>query len=145
VSGPGLANIYRFLREYRGTPEPKWLTDRIGGGDPSPVVTTTALAHEDPICDEALTMFASIYGAVAGSVALTALATGGVFLGGGIAPKILPRLRDGAFVKSFAHKGRFSDTMRRIPVHVVLAPHVALLGAAACVRESGARASHSGG
>ena len=134
VSGPGLANIYRFLRQYRDVPEPKWLTDRIAGGDPSPVVTTAALAHEDPICDEALTLFASIYGAAAGSVALTALATGGVYLGGGIAPKILPRLRDGAFIKSFTHKGRFSDTMRRIPVQVVLAPHVALLGAASCVR-----------
>ena len=135
VSGPGLANIYRFLRLYRGTPEPRWLTERIGGGDPSPVITTAALAHEDPICDEALTMFASIYGAAAGSVALTALATGGVFIGGGIAPKILPRLRDGTFVASFARKGRFSDTLRRIPIQVVLAPHVALLGAAACVRE----------
>ena len=134
VSGPGLANIYRFLRQYRDVPEPKWLTDRIAGGDPSPVVTTAALAHEDPICDEALTMFASIYGAAAGSVALTAHAPGGVYLCGGIAPKILPRLRDGAFIKSFTHKGRFSDTMRRIPVQVVLAPHVALLGAASCVR-----------
>ena len=135
VSGPGLANIYRFLRLYRGMPEPRWLTERIGGGDPSPVITTVALAHEEPICDEALTMFASIYGAVAGSVALTALATGGVFIGGGIAPKILPRLRDGTFLESFANKGRFSATMRRIPVQVVLAPHVALLGAASCVRE----------
>jgi len=135
LSGPGLANIYRFLRAYHGTPEPRWLTERIGGGDPSPVITTAALAHEDPICDEALTTFASIYGAAAGSVALTALATGGVFIGGGIAPKILPRLRDGTFVEGFARKGRFSDTMRRIPVQVVLVPHVAILGAAACVRE----------
>jgi glucokinase len=136
VSGPGLANIYRFLREYRGVPEPQWLTDRIAGGDPSPVISAAALAHEDAVCDEALTIFSSVYGAAAGSVALTALAVGGVFIGGGIAPKILPRLRDGAFLDAFAHKGRFSEAMRRIPVQVVLAPNVALLGAAECAREA---------
>lgn len=130
VSGPGLANIYRFLRQYRAAPEPQWLTDRIAGGDPSPVISTVALAHEDAVCDEALSMFASIYGAAAGSVALTALAVGGVYIGGGIAPKILPRLRDGVFLEGFAHKGRFSEAMRRVPVQVVLAPNVALLGAA---------------
>lgn len=135
VSGPGLANVYRFLREYRGVPEPQWLTERIAGGDPSPVISDAALAHEDTVCDEALSIFASVYGAAAGSVALTALAMGGVFIGGGIAPKILPRLRDGGFLDAFAHKGRFSEAMRRIPVQVVLAPNVALLGAAECARE----------
>ncbi|HEX6049378.1 MAG TPA: glucokinase [Gemmatimonadaceae bacterium] len=136
VSGPGLANVYRFLREYRGVPEPRWLTERIGGGDPSPVISAAALAHEDDVCDEALSIFASVYGAAAGSVALTALAMGGVLIGGGIAPKILPRLRDGLFLDAFAHKGRFSDAMRRIPVQVVLAPNVALLGAAEGARKS---------
>ena len=135
ISGPGLGNIYRFLRQHRGLPEPQWLTDRIAGRDPAPAIATTALAHEDPVCDEALTMFASIYGAAAGSVALTALAVGGVFIGGGIAPKILPRLRDGTFLDAFAHKGRFSAAMRRIPVQIVLAPNVALIGAAEHARE----------
>jgi glucokinase len=139
VSGPGLSNIYRFLREYRDVPEPSWLTDRIGGRDPAPAISAAALAHEDPVCDEALTMFASAYGAVAGSVALTALAVGGVFIGGGIAPKILPRLRDGAFLGGFSHKGRFSEAMRRIPVQVVLAPNVALHGAAEYLRLSDER------
>ena len=133
LSGPGLANIYRFLREYRGVPEPSWLTDRIAGGDPAPSVSQAALAHEDAICDEALTRFVTIYGAVAGNFALTALAVGGVFLGGGIAPKILHRLQNGPFLDSFAAKGRFVDAMRRIPVNIVMAPDVALLGAAACV------------
>ena len=136
VSGPGLANVYRFLREYRGVPEPQWLTERIAGGDPSPAISAAALAHEDEVCDEALSIFASVYGAAAGSVALTALAMGGVFIGGGIAPKILPRLRDGVFLDAFAHKGRFADAMRRIPVQVVLAPNVALVGAAECARDS---------
>jgi len=133
LSGPGLVNVYRFLRQHRKQPEPAWLTDRLSQGDPAPVITEAALAHEDPICDEALTRFVSIYGAAAGNFALTALAVGGVYLGGGIAPKILPRIVDGPFLTSFASKGRFSDAVRRIPVHVVLAPDVALLGAAACV------------
>jgi glucokinase len=133
VSGPGLVNVHRFLRQYREVPEPRWLTDRIGDGDPAPVISAAALAHEDPICDEALSLFVSVYGATAGSVALTSLAVGGVFIGGGIAPKILPRIRDGLFLDAFAHKGRFSEAMRRIPVTVVLAPDVALLGAASCV------------
>jgi glucokinase len=133
VSGPGLVNLYRFLREYRGVPEPAWLTDRIGDGDPAPVISDAALAGVDAVCDETLTRFVSIYGAAAGNYALTALAVGGVFIGGGIAPKILPRLESGPFLESFAAKGRFRDAMRKMPVHVVLAPDVALLGAATCV------------
>ena len=135
VSGPGLVNLYRFLREYRGTAEPAWLTDRIGDGDPAPVISDVALAGEDAICDETLTRFVSIYGAAAGNYALTALSVGGVFIGGGIAPKILPRLQSGVFLESFAAKGRFRDAMRKIPVQIVLAPDVALLGAASCVAD----------
>ena len=133
VSGPGLVNLYRFLREFRDIPEPAWLTDRIGDSDPAPFVSEAALAGEDKICDETLTRFVSIYGAAAGNYALTALSVGGVFLGGGIAPKILPRLQSGPFLEAFASKGRFRDAMRRMPVQVVLAPDVALLGAATCV------------
>ena len=133
VSGPGLVNLYRFMRVYRATPEPSWLTDRIGDGDPAPVVAAAALTGEDAVCDETLTRFVRIYGAAAGNYALTALAVGGVYLGGGIAPKILPRIQAGAFLESFVAKGRFAEALRRIPVHVVLAPDVALLGAAACL------------
>jgi len=133
VSGPGLVNLYRFLRSYRKTPEPPWLTERIGNSDPAPFIAGAALAGEDAICDETLTRFVRIYGAVAGNFALTALAVGGVFLGGGIAPKILPRLQHGPFLETFAAKGRFNEAMRKIPVRVVLAPDVALLGAASCV------------
>jgi len=137
VSGPGLVNVYRFLREYRGAPEPQWLTDRIGAGDPAPVISGAAMAGEDAVCDETLTRFVSIYGAAAGNFALVALAVGGVFLGGGIAPKILPRLESGPFLDAFAAKGRFADAMKRIPISVVLAPDVALLGAAACLAGPG--------
>lgn len=135
LSGPGFVNLYRFLRVYRRAPEPAWLTDRIGDGDAAPVVAAVALAQEDPLCDEALTRFVSIYGAAAGNVALTALAVGGVFIGGGIAPKILSRLQNGPFLDRFAAKGRLYEAMRKIPINVVLAPDVALLGAAACVAE----------
>jgi glucokinase len=133
VSGPGLVNLYRFLRAYRRVPEPAWLTERIGSGDPAPAIAAAALAGEDDVCDETLTRFVRIYGAAAGNYALTALAVGGVFLGGGIAPKILPRLKAGPFLDAFVAKGRFAEALRKIPVHVVLAPDVALLGAASCV------------
>lgn len=136
VSGPGLVNLYRFLREYRKTPEPAWLTTRIGFGDPAPVIAEAALDHADAVCDETLTRFVRIYGAAAGNYALTSLAVGGVFLGGGIAPKILSRLTDGPFLEGFAAKGRFAEAMRKMPIHVVMAPDVALLGAAFCVRAS---------
>ena len=133
VSGPGLVNLYRFLREYRNIPEPAWLTTRIGPGDPAPVIAEAALDRTDPVCDETLTRFVRIYGAAAGNYALTSLAVGGVFLGGRIAPKILSRLKDGPFLEAFAAKGRFADAMRKMPIHVVMAPDVALLGAASCV------------
>jgi glucokinase len=133
LSGPGLVNLYQFLRAYRKIPEPGWLTTRIGFGDPAPVIADAALDHADPVCDETLTRFVRIYGAAAGNYALTSLAVGGVFLGGGIAPKILSRLKDGPFLDAFAAKGRFSEAMRKMPIHVVMAPDVALLGAAFCV------------
>ena len=134
ASGPGLVNIYRFLRQYRDAPEPAWLTDRIGGDDAAPVISAAAMAREDPVCEEALDLFVSVFGAAAGNVALTALAVGGVYIGGGITPKILPSITDGPFLESFAHKGRFADRMRRIPLRIVLDPDIGLLGAAMCVR-----------
>ena len=134
LSGPGIVNLYGFLREYSGIAEPAWLTDRIGDGDPAPVISAAALTNEDALCHDTLTRFVSMYGAAAGNFALTALAVGGVYLGGGIAPKILPRIVDGPFLAAFAAKGRFADALRKIPVYVVLATDVALLGAAACVR-----------
>jgi len=133
VSGPGIVNLYRFLRAYRKTPEPEWLTTRIELGDPAPVITGAALDHADPVCDETLTRFVRIYGAAAGNHALTSLAVDGVFLGGGIAPKIISRLRDGPFLEAFAAKGRFAGQLRKMPVRVVMALDVALLGAAFCV------------
>lgn len=133
LSGPGLVNVYRFLRDYRNQPEPSWITERIGDGDPAPVISELALSHGDAVCDEALTRFASIYGAAAGNFALTTFAMGGVFIGGAIAAKNLARLTEGGFLQGFQAKGRFTANMRAIPVYVVLTPDVALLGAASCV------------
>lgn len=130
LSGPGLVNVYRFLREFRGAPEPAALAERMAREDPSAVVSQAALAGSDPVAVEALDLFVSLYGAEAGNLALTALAVSGVFVAGGIAPKILPRLTAGGFTAAFRAKGRFAAMMDNIPVRVALEPRSALLGAA---------------
>ena len=130
LSGPGLFTIYRFLREQGGVSEPQWLRDRIESGDPSAVVSEVGLAGGHPLCVQALDLFASIYGAEAGNLALKALAIGGVFVGGGIAPKIRAKLEDGTFVTAFCDKGRFAELMAAVPVRLALEPRAALLGAA---------------
>ncbi len=130
LSGPGLFNIYRFLRDTGDTPEPSWLSERIKRDDPSAVVSEIGLAGGHPLCVQALDLFASIYGAEAGNLALKALAVGGVFVGGGIAPKIRAKLADGTFVTAFCDKGRLTELMASIPVSLVLESRAALLGAA---------------
>ena len=134
LSGPGLYNVYRFLRDTGGLPEPLWLHDRIATGDPSAVVSEVGLAGGHPLCVQALDLFAAVYGAEAGNLALKALAVGGVFVGGGIAPKIRAKLADGTFVTAFCDKGRFAELMASIPVSLMLEPRAALLGAAHVAR-----------
>jgi glucokinase len=130
LSGPGLWNIYRFLRRESRADEPDWLKAQIAVGDPSAAVSEAALAGRDPVCVHALTMFCDIYGSEAANLALKVLALGGVYLGGGIAPKILPMLTGGAFVKGFMAKGRLNEILKRIEVRVSLNPAAGLLGAA---------------
>jgi glucokinase len=130
LSGPGLWNIYSFLRRESGVEAPAWLKAEIAAGDPSAVVSEVAMAGRDPVCVHALTMFCDIYGSEAANLALKVLALGGVFLGGGIAPKILPMLTGGAFVKGFLAKGRLNEILKRIEVRVSLNPATGLLGAA---------------
>jgi glucokinase len=139
LSGPGLFNIYRFLRDTSGLPEPRWLLDRIEAGDPSAAVSEIGLAGGHPLCVEALDLFASIYGAEAGNLALKALAVGGVYVGGGIAPKIRAKLEDGGFTAAFRDKGRFSSLLGSIPVRLALDPRAPLLGAALAASRSVAR------
>ncbi len=130
LSGPGLFNIYRFLRDSGSASEPEWLRTRIAEGDPSTVVSEIGLAGDDPLCTNALDLFVSVYGAEAGNLALKAFAIGGVYVGGGIAPKILPKLQDGTFTSAFADKGRFAELLRSIEVKVALNLRAPLIGAA---------------
>ena len=133
LSGSGLVRIYRFLRERSGVAEPPALTERLAAGDQAAVISRSALDGVDPVCGQALELFVSAYGAEAGNVALRMLATGGVFLGGGIAPKILPGFkRDGLFMTAFLSKGRMRALLEAIPVLVVLNDRAALWGAAHC-------------
>ncbi|MFZ5557359.1 MAG: glucokinase [Pseudomonadota bacterium] len=130
VSGPGLTAIYEFLLETgRGSPN-RDLAARMAAGDPSAEITRAALAGSDATAGRALDLFVHAYGAEAGNLALKFLATGGVYLAGGIAPKIVERLRSGPFMTGFLAKGRHADLLRRIPVAVVLEPRTALWGAA---------------
>jgi glucokinase len=130
VSGPGLLNVYRFLRDTDRGEEPAWLAERMRQQDPSAVISRAALGRESALCEQALDLFVTLYGAEAGNVALKHLATGGVYLGGGIAPKILPKLRDPIFLNAFLAKGRMKPLMQAIPVRVILNDLTALLGAA---------------
>jgi glucokinase len=103
--------------------------------DPVPVLIEAALADESGLCMRAVTLFCSILGAEAGNLALKTLATGGVYIGGGIAPRIQPFLEDGTFLAAFRRKGRMADLLFRMPVHVILEPRAALIGAADCGRD----------
>jgi len=130
VSGPGLLNIYQFMKEAGRAKEPGWLSEKMGVGDPSAVITEVARTGRSEICSKTVELFVSIYGAEAGNLALKALATGGVFLGGGIAPRMIPKLSDGAFMRAFVDKGRYAALLRSIPVRIILNETVGLLGAA---------------
>jgi len=131
VSGQGLTNIYDFLREVRGIDEPVWLAERLAAEDPNAVITELALAAKSEICEKALDMFVSAYGAETGNLALKILSVGGVYVGGGIAPRILDKLKDGRFMKAFTDKGRLSQLLINMPVRIILESRAALLGAAA--------------
>lgn len=134
LSGPGLFNIYRFLRQSRTTPEPEWLTSGLETQDPGEVIGEAGLQGRDAACERALAMFVDIYGAEAGNMALKVLALGGVYIGGGIAPKILPVLKNGRFIKAFVDKGRLAEVLGGIEVRVSVNPGAALLGAAYCAK-----------
>ncbi|HVN27608.1 MAG TPA: glucokinase [Candidatus Binataceae bacterium] len=130
LSGPGLFNIYSFLRTRRTTEEPKWLTELLEEEDAGAVISEAALERRDPECIRALEIFVDIYGAEAGNLALKMLALGGVYVSGGIAPKILPALRDGRFMRAFADKGRLNEMLSKIEVRVAMNEDAALIGAA---------------
>ena len=128
----GLTSIYEFLREVRGMEEPVWLTEQLAAAhDRNSVITEMALSARSEICEKAMDMFVSAYGAEAGNLALKVLAVGGLYVGGGIAPRIIEKLKDGTFMKAFTDKGRLSQLLINTPVRVILESRAALLGAAA--------------
>jgi len=130
LSGPGLVNIYLWLRATGKYKEPSWLANRIKNNDPARVISNVAITGRNALCTESMKIFVSIFGAVAGNFALAGMATGGVYLGGGIPPQILPLLKSGLFMEAFQNKGRFRELLEKISVKVILNDKAALLGAA---------------
>jgi glucokinase len=130
LSGPGLVNVYSYLRDTGYAEEPEWLKARMAEGHQAAAISGAALARTSPLAEKALDVFVSVYGAMAGNLALMVMATGGLYVGGGIAPKILEKMKDGTFMAAFVEKGRFVPLMRRIPVRIILDDKTALYGAA---------------
>jgi glucokinase len=131
LSGPGLKNIYDFLRDSGRETEPGWLKDAMSAApDHAAVISQHGLASKAPICERALEIFAGAYGSEAGNLALRMLAVGGVFLSGGIAAKILAKLRAPSFLEAFIEKGRMRGLLTQIPINVVTNDRVGLIGAA---------------
>jgi glucokinase len=142
VSGLGIKNVYAFLRDDQKMEEPAWLRERLQQEDPNAVIGECGENGSSEICAETLKIFSAAYGAESGNIALKVLAVGGMYLGGGIAPKILKTLQSGPFTEAFLDKGRLSPLLESIPVRVILDDTCALLGAAAYAE---ARASENSG
>lgn len=130
LSGPGIYTLYEFLYESGFAPQPSAMLQIKAGEDKSAMISECALMQKDPLCMETLRLFCEIYGAEAGNLALKCMSLGGVYIGGGIAPKILPVIRDESFMNAFVSKGRFEEMLRGMQVKVSLNPQTALIGAA---------------
>jgi glucokinase len=133
VSGPGFLDLFNFFIEKGYEKKPMWLKSTIE--DLPKVITEKGLRKECPVCLRTLNWFISLYGSEAGNVALKFLSLGGLYVGGGIAPKILSALKEGEFMKAFKAKGRFEELLTTVPVKVILNENTALLGAAAYARK----------
>jgi glucokinase len=131
LSGPGIKNIYDFLRDAHKADEPQWLKDQIAAAqDPPAVISQLAQEGKAAICDQTLSIFVSIYGAETGNCALNFLSTGGIFIGGSVAAKNVPKMKDPIFMESFLDKGRMVDLLKEIPVTIVLNDDSGIIGAA---------------
>jgi len=131
LSGPGIKNIYDFLRDARKAEEPQWLKDQMEAAPDSPaLISQLATDGKAAICDQAMTIFVSIYGAETGNIALNFLSTGGIFIGGSVAAKNVARMKDPIFMQSFLDKGRMASLLKEMPVTVVLNDDSGLIGAA---------------
>jgi glucokinase len=132
-SGMGISNIYEYLKASGYADEPAWMAERLEDvEDKTPAIVETALdqQRECVLCSAALEMFISVLGAEAGNLALKLMATGGIYLGGGIPPRVLSALKGEAFMEGFLNKGRMEYVVKKIPVYVILTPKAALWGAA---------------
>ena len=136
LSGPGLVSIYRFMLSEGGLAEPDWFIEADRAGDPTPAIASAGLEKTCSVCVRTLDLFARLYGEEAANLALKVMATGGVWVGGGIAPKIVSVLAGGAFMRGFLAKGRMSALLESMPVKIVLDDRAALLGAATCAAAS---------
>lgn len=136
LSGSGLGELYRFALEDGTAGESPTVRAEMDAADPAAVVTAHALAGDDAACVKALEMFVSIYGAEAGNLALKVMAWGGVYVAGGIAPRIASALRDGSFIRSFLDKGRHAALLSTFPVHLIVNERSGLLGAAVLAAET---------
>lgn len=130
VSGMGLLSMHEFMCIYRGTSVPQWLAEEMHNGDAAAAITNAALSGRDETCVETLSWFVRLYGAEAGNLALKVMSRGGMYIGGGIAPKILPLLQEGAFIEAFLSKGRMRPLLGAMPVKVILNDRAALFGPA---------------
>ena len=134
LSGPGLVNIYQFLRDTRRGAESPSLAEQMAHGDPAATISRNALDRSSELCEQALDLFISIYGAEAGNLALRLLATGGVFIGGGIAPAVWRKLLEPPFLKAFVSKGRMAPMLAEIPLRLIMNDKAAMFGAARVAR-----------
>jgi glucokinase len=139
LSGPGLVSVYEFLRETEGGKESDDLASAMRTGDPAAAISQAALAGTDALAEKSLDLWITVYGAEAANLALKTMATGGVFLAGGISPKILPKLQGRLFLQAFLEKGRMRGLVESMPVQVVTNEKAGLLGAARCAAVRGCK------
>jgi glucokinase len=137
VSGPGLVNVYEFLRESGCGKESQEMAANLASGDRAAVISRAALDGTSELASKALDVFVSVYGAEASNLALKVMATGGLFLAGGVSPKVLARLQTPLFMQAFLNKGRLRPLVESIPVQVITNEKAGLLGAARCAAVRG--------
>ncbi len=131
LSGPGIKNIYDFLRDTRRAEEPAWLKEQVAhASDPPALISHLALEKKAPLCEQTLDVFVGAYGGEAGNCALKFMSTGGLFIGGSIAAKIVPKMKEPIFMESFLAKGRMRTLLEDMPVKIVMNDSSGLIGAA---------------
>lgn len=130
LSGPGLYNVYQFFRDTGQAAEEPWLARQLATGDAAAVIADAAEHGKSELCEKAMTLFVALYGSEAANLALKMLSVAGIYIGGGIAPRMLGKLKEGPFLEAFLAKGRMRAVLERMPIHVIMNDKTALQGAA---------------